>query len=397
MRIESRSIPVFAAIALVGSICQAAAFIPLGTLGFPGDRQATALSADGRVVVGIEDAYEQSSRFESTFRWTREDGLSSGVAAPPGAPNALSADGSVVVGYSLSGWDGGGNAYKWDLADGATLLPFQGGERQVEAFSVSADGRVIVGYSYDGEQSRAARWENGVPVVVESGVNGSRGSSMTSISADGSVAVGIVESADGWTHLAKWSADGQVTLLPTPDNVMPYYGRLSRDGSTIVGNVSDFSVEGYLSQGYRLSSGGSFQLLGDLPGGDKYSWARDVSADGALVVGGSSTGYRELGEGLFISTDDAFLWDQQHGMRNLKDVLESEYGLNLAGWQLSEAVGISADGKVIAGNGYNPQGLSEPWIVILPEPSALVLFFAGAIFALSATIRRTSKSFQTTA
>jgi hypothetical protein len=45
----------------------------------------------------------------------------------------------------------------------------------------------------------------------------------------------------------------------------------------------------------------------------------------------------------------AFIWDFAHGMRDLKSVLETEHGLDLAGWQLNSAVAISDDGLVIAG------------------------------------------------
>ena len=97
--------------------------------------------------------------------------------------------------------------------------------------------------------------------------------------------------------------------------------------------------------------------LGDLPGGDFYSLAYDVSGDGAVVVGYGTTDGGEA----------AFLWDAAHGMRNLRDVLVNEYGLgaSLAGWTLSQAIGISADGTTIVGAGYNPAGKVEAWIVSL--------------------------------
>jgi len=88
--------------------------------------------------------------------------------------------------------------------------------------------------------------------------------------------------------------------------------------------------------------------LGDLPGGIFESIAYDVSADGSVVVGTSSGG-------------GAFIWDATNGMRNFKDVLENTYGLDLTGWTLSTANGISDDGKIIAGYGSGPSG-TEAWI-----------------------------------
>jgi hypothetical protein len=67
------------------------------------------------------------------------------------------------------------------------------------------------------------------------------------------------------------------------------------------------------------------------------------------------------------STDyyEAFIWDELHGMRNLKDVLVNEYNLDLTSWTLYGATGISADGLTIAGYGRNPSGNGEGWIARL--------------------------------
>ena len=44
----------------------------------------------------------------------------------------------------------------------------------------------------------------------------------------------------------------------------------------------------------------------------------------------------------------AFIWDQAHGMRNLRTVPASDYRVDLTGWQLVTATDISADGLTIA-------------------------------------------------
>jgi uncharacterized membrane protein len=114
--------------------------------------------------------------------------------------------------------------------------------------------------------------------------------------------------------------------------------------------------------------------LGDLPGADFASSAADVSADGRVIVGSSATD--QIG--------GAFIWDAFHGMRNLQQVLIDEHGLanQLAGWQLLAAKGISADGLTIVGDGFNPDGNLEAWLVRLnpiPEPSTLLLAGATAV------------------
>ena len=68
-------------------------------------------------------------------------------------------------------------------------------------------------------------------------------------------------------------------------------------------------------------------------------------------------------------------------MRSLQDILVNDCGLNLQGWTLFNAEGISADGMTIVGNGLNPAGQSEPWIAVVPEPSALIPLLALAALA----------------
>jgi hypothetical protein len=60
-------------------------------------------------------------------------------------------------------------------------------------------------------------------------------------------------------------------------------------------------------------------------------------------------------------------------MRDLKTVLQTDFGLNLAGWDLFDAGAISADGTTIAGVGRNPSGNFEGWVAVIPEPTSLAM------------------------
>jgi len=66
-------------------------------------------------------------------------------------------------------------------------------------------------------------------------------------------------------------------------------------------------------------------------------------------------------------------------MRSLKDVLVNDYGLDLTGWTLSSAWGISDDSSTIAGCGINPHGYTEAWIATIPEPASAVMLGLGAV------------------
>jgi hypothetical protein len=79
---------------------------------------------------------------------------------------------------------------------------------------------------------------------------------------------------------------------------------------------------------------------------------------------------------------EAFIWDQSHGMRGLKDVLASEYALNLSGWTLTCASDVSDDGLTIVGYGTNPSGNTEAWMATIPEPTTLLLLALGGLAVL---------------
>ena len=108
--------------------------------------------------------------------------------------------------------------------------------------------------------------------------------------------------------------------------------------------------------------------LGDLAGGIFNSVANGVSADGSVVVGrGSGT-----------SGNEAFLWDAANGMQSLQNVLVAQLGLDLTGWNLAEATGISADGLTIVGYGIH-DGLTEAFIAVIPGPGALGLLAVAGL------------------
>src|SRR5215208_1276755 len=64
-----------------------------------------------------------------------------------------------------------------------------------------------------------------------------------------------------------------------------YANAVSDDGSTVVGFSSSASSSASGWEAFRWTSGGGMVGLGDLPGGTSYSQGSDVSADGSVVVG----------------------------------------------------------------------------------------------------------------
>ena len=123
--------------------------------------------------------------------------------------------------------------------------------------------------------------------------------------------------------------------------------------------------------------------LGNLAGGEFYSTARDVSADGSIVVGSSFTSDGEM----------AFIWDDEKGMQSIQDMLETDYASDLNGWILLSATGISDDGSIITGYGINPEGYQEAWRIdtrAVPIPSNMWLMVTGVIGIAAMRLKRKS-------
>ena len=283
----------------------------------------------------------------------------------------MSADGSTVVGRShgASGFE----AFRWTSDDGMVGLgDLPGGNFESIALGVSADGSRIVGEGLNPDLPgyQASLWTEetgmvGLGVLLDD-PSGPSSSTARAISADGSVVVGVATSTGGDGEAFLWTAaDGMVGLgdLPGGDFGSGAYG-ISADGSTVVGQALGASGR----EAFVWTSDDGMIGLGDLAGGNFQSIANDASADGSTVVG----------QGRVESGTAAFIWDETHGMRELQEVLIG-LGLDLEGWTLRNAEAISDDGRTIVGSGFNPDGLTEAWIAVVPEPGTALLLGAGLL------------------
>lgn len=306
-------------------ICRAGfSFTPLGRL--PGGSlysAAYAISADGSVVVGGSS----SAAGDEAFRWTAQEGLI-GIGALPAdivsaAAYGVSANGAVIIGVSVSGSGDeiAPEAFRWTDESGMGGLGFLSEIiRESWANGVSADGAVVVGYSDMPTGRQAFRWT----------------------ADDGMVGLGDLLGA-AFLH-----SEGLA---------------VSADGNVVVGGAS-FAL-GY--QAFRWTADTGMVGLGDLPDGPFSSVANAASADGSVIVG---TGNSAFGA-------QAFLWTAHTGMLDLREYLLAGGAEGLAAWTLTNATGISADGRTIVGWGINPEGVNEAWVATVPEPSTLILLTLG--------------------
>lgn len=120
----------------------------------------------------------------------------------------------------------------------------------------------------------------------------------------------------------------------------------------------------------------SFQGLGDLPGGDFFSQAHDISADGSVIVGvsNSASNIRSFRwkSGVMNSLGGG-TWSGAHGISGDGSVVTGTYSSGAYRWTqaggmigmgdaLSEGFGISSDGSVVVGDAYDAHGFrSRRW------------------------------------
>ncbi|MFZ0847410.1 MAG: autotransporter domain-containing protein [Pseudolabrys sp.] len=274
--------------------------------------------------------------------------------------NGASADGSVVVG------DGRGTgdideAFRWTQAGGMVGLGFLAplsGQRYSFGYGTNSDGSIVVGESLDTNGFiQAYRWTQATGMVgigFLSPNTNPRNSHANGISANGNVIVGTSLDTSGFDQAFKWDqTNGMVGigfLAPSSGLRFSNANAANSDGSVIVGNAR--SQSGFV-EAFRWTQSGGMLGLGWLPGGGNGSTAVAVSADGSVVVGVSDSANYSGGE--------AFKWTQAAGIKSVKDLLVAS-GVNMTGWSLLSATGVSGDGTVIVGEGVNPSLKDEAWI-----------------------------------
>lgn len=272
--------------------------------------------------------------------------------------NDISGDGKAVVGAStIQGSTPGGahriEAFVWTEAGGMVglgHLPGPGMNEASEAYGVNADGTVVVGYSGTSETNpvksrRAFRWTQAGGMQDLGKLPGGGDTSYAyACSADGSVVVGVSDSANGPQAFIWTEQEGMIGLRDFLPNNPPFNSAahgISADGQAIVGKARyDLANPTKTVAFIHRRSSGMFPLgfLNQTVGNSR---ALAANADGSVVVGASN-----------ITFEAAFRWTPVLGMADI------------AGGALSVAYGVSADGSVIVGNTDYDTGSPFIWDTI---------------------------------
>lgn len=325
-----------------------ASFQGLGFLPGGSYSDAWSVSADGGVVVGRGIS---AAGVQVAFRWTDQTGMVP-LGDLGGIGRGVSADGLVVAGETHGQREG----FRWTPVTGEVLLGYlHSGDIQSPGEAISEDGQAIVGFSGPGgigDMYEAYRWTAETGMVGLGFLDGnSRRSNALGVSADGQVVVGQSISTTQ-SRAFRWTVEtGMVDLGELPGSgPEAYASAVSANGEVVVGAARGTP--------FRWTEVTGMVPLGLIPGITSAT-PEAVSGNGSVVVGN------------YITPDGHFraaLWDNVHGARDLQDALITDFGLGaqLSGWHLIDATGISPDGRSIVGDGDDPTGQVESWLVRLP-------------------------------
>ncbi|RKX28844.1 MAG: hypothetical protein DRP71_16935, partial [Verrucomicrobia bacterium] len=383
---------------------------------------ASAISADGLTVVGYGNSGNGIDSAREAFRWTAAEGMV-GLGHFPGdfkrtEATDISADGDVVVGFGLSSVEvsfGGGlqvfpvqRGFTWTSQTGLRVLRDDASPLlETAAMGVSENGRVAVGFRealisdiyFESQDIEATRWVDGGPAEgMGDFPEGFFSSLARDVSADGSVIVGAGSPLGFRQQAFRWTEAGGMVGLGylNPGDRVSSGEAVTSDGSVVVGYSQDRTG---LYRAYRWTEETGMAPLRD-PGdeGDTQSLADDVSSDGGVVVG-----WYEKPD---TYEPSGFVWFEQWGFRDLKEVLVEGFGLSeeLAGWTLESARSVSADGTRIVGQGINPDGQREAFLAVLPsevafpvileQPQSETVTLGGTVTLSAKTERSENLTFQ---
>lgn len=275
---------------------------------------ATALSSDGRRITG----WAEGSQGRFPFLWMHGSGtqplIPPAIPISDGTASAMSPDGATLVGSIRTGNVLRG--FRW-RGGAVELLPAPG---EALAVDVSADGNRVAGIVSVNGQPQAAWWDGSQQPLLLGALPGDIKSQAVAISDDGDRLLGISEAASNAQQLFLWTAESGIVPL---------------------GSIPD---------GFR------YEVRGTAP---------DLSNAAGVV--------RLLGQEQPFT---GFVWDRVRGLRDVKTVLRSEWGLaaQTADYEQLSVNGITADGRTLVGEaGISPVSEQTPFIARLHESGRLIL------------------------
>lgn len=323
----------------------------------------------------------------------------------PGRALAISADGGRVAGFVNSPTAGTG-ALSWQAGTQNfvrldTLLGYTQGS------AISANGQYVVGTG----ANQMASWNNDgtgstalgqVPGWAPTATFGWAGAVSDN---------GVVGGTSGYTGLAnnprvaviaQAGVAGSTVQLgqgALDNSILDRYGKvlgITSNGAYMVGESNVQGGSGVVTHAFVVDTAIASTLIDmSLPTGFTQGRAQSVSDGGAgasIVVGTSWNGTVASPDTTNLS---ATIWLPGLGPKLLADVATNDWGVNLSGYRLLTANGISQNGRYITGSAVNLTNGSQVGYLLVnpvPEPASMFSLAVGLGLTVYARNRRKAKA-----
>jgi probable HAF family extracellular repeat protein len=324
-----------------------------------------------------------------------------GFLAPPSSSlsfvNAISPDGSVVVGGSINS-AGFNEAFSW-TAGTMSGLGFPGCTGNCISHASGVNQQGVVAGDVGNEPlvpDQPYSWINGVatPLALLPGLFGAL---VFAVAAQEDVVVGTGESSNAGNSAIVWR-NGVATALPplSPSIPSSSAGGVSGNGQVIVGGTwnNESNEMAVMWQGTTVTP------LAFLQSVDTYAFAQAANADGSVILGvsgslvehylfavrwvnGTPLGFSDFqpegidATGLVVSgaappnaVPGAERWTTADGERSIQSLLTAA-GVDTTGWTFMNAY-VNGNGRVFAGDGSDPNGRYQAFVARVPLPASLV-------------------------
>lgn len=337
----------------------------------------TDVSKDGSALVGY------AGFPATTYIWTTTSMTWTAVPAAAGIYDFDISNGGQYLSATLPD-PGNGNldtAARLDVGTGVwTFLPGLGGSSGSSlssAYDMSEDGSVVVGLGWiTANRAHAFRWDSNTGVTTDLGaLAGNLSSSRpNAVSPDGVAAAGWDEDdVTGQWRAARWVGLTE-NLLGCLDPNDPINGpsegyAVSSNGQFVAGeSATGLYTPSYWPElhGFRWDAVNGLIDIGTSPvdifgWGTHHTFPTAISDDGRTIVG--SSGVVAFGPGASLPV---FIWREGSGLMELGAFLTAMGVPEGSTWIFEDITGMSADGRVLAGYGYNPSFQREAFRIELP-------------------------------
>ena len=324
----------------------------MATISLTGSFIPSAFSANGAIAAGrsgsIATVYENTNGVTLLGTFPEADSQSSNVSG-------ISADGTVVTGYSRSSTDN--EAFRWTSATGLQKLKDLTGRGSYTGFTNAS------GISRNGQEAFIWSVSGGFTALGDVA-----GGNVTSVARDvtnsGNIILGGGFSSVSTLETLKWDQSRQLTVINT--------GISQSFLSTMIGEGDTKAI---------LASSGYVVEL------DLVSGATDILLDSSRFSNFNlSETFADSSLNTFVVAQRYFYLRESDEVFTASDFLESK-GISVdPSWSNIRVTGISDDGKTIGGR-VSVNGVTNGFIATIPEPSTFAFLLLGA-FSLASRRRQ---------